>query len=180
MWCVGALTEEYRSRMYSLLKLYAKPRQSDEPVVCIDEKSQQLIGHSRAALPMKPGSPTKQDYEYVRKGTVNLFVAVEPKAGQRVVCVTERRCKTDFVAFVQTLLSETYATARRVHIVLDNLNTHLSQILRRRAGSACCWQAAAPGALSRHAQTCALAEHGRDRDWHPEPPMLGPAHCQPA
>ena len=137
MWCVGALTEEYRSRMYGLLKLYAKPLSCDEPVICIDEKSQQLVGHSRAALPMKPGSPTKQDYEYVRKGTVNLFVAVEPKAGQRVVCVTERRCKTDFVAFVQTLLSDTYATARRVHIVLDNLNTHFRKsfddVLGRRA-----------------------------------------------
>ena len=116
--------------MYSLLKLYAKPLCCDEPVICIDEKSQQLIGHSRAAtLPMKPSSPTKQDYEYARKGTVNLFVAVEPKAGQRVVCVTKRRCKTDFVAFVQTLVSETYSTARRVHIVLDNLNTHFASPL---------------------------------------------------
>jgi len=91
MWCVGVLTEEYRSRMYSLLKLYAKPLCCDEPVICIDEKSQRLIGRSQAALPMKPSSPTKQDYEYARKGTVNLFVAVEPKVGQRVVCVTECR-----------------------------------------------------------------------------------------
>jgi len=81
MWCVGALTEEYRSRMYSLLKLYAKPLRSDEPVICIDENSQQLIGHSRVALPIKPRSPTKQDYEYVRKGTIKLFFDVGPKLG---------------------------------------------------------------------------------------------------
>ena len=68
--------------MYSLLKLYAKPLRCDELVICIDEKSQQLVGHSRTALPMKPGSPTKQDCEYARKGTVNLFVAASsPKLG---------------------------------------------------------------------------------------------------
>jgi len=91
MWCVGVLTEEYRSHMHRQLRLSAKPLCCDEPVIGKDEKSQQLIGHSRAALPMKPSSPTKQDYEYARKGTVNLFVAVEPKVGQRVVCVTECR-----------------------------------------------------------------------------------------
>ncbi len=69
-------------------------------------------------------SPTKQDYEYVRHGTTNLFVAVEPKAGRRIVEVTAQRGKIDFVAFVKDLLTNTYAKARRVHLVLDNLNTH--------------------------------------------------------
>ena len=124
MWCIGALTEEYRHRMYALLELYARPLSATEPVICIDEKSLQLIGHSRAPLPMTEGAPAKQDYEYKRNGTTNLFVAVEPKAGQRVVSVTEHRGKIDFVAFVGELLTRTYANARRVHLVLDNLNTH--------------------------------------------------------
>lgn len=127
MWCIGALTEEYRRRMYGLLALYARPLREDEPVVCIDEKSLQLIGHSRKPLAMSAGAPAKHDYEYVRKGTTNLFVAVEPKAGQRSVLVTERRGKVDFVSFVQELLTQTYATARRVHLVLDNLNTHFKK-----------------------------------------------------
>jgi len=91
---------------------------------CIDEKSLQLIGHSRAPLPMESCSPAKVDYEYVRNGTTNLFVTVEPKAGQRIVSVTEHRGKTDFVAFVGDLLTNAYAKARRIHLVLDNLNTH--------------------------------------------------------
>ena len=124
MWCIGNLTEEYRRRMYALLALYAKPLRAGEPMICIDEKSLQLIAHSRQPVAMTPNAPAKQDYEYVRKGTTNLFVAVEPKAGQRTVCVTDHRGKVDFVGFVQTLLSGPYATARRVHLVLDNLNTH--------------------------------------------------------
>lgn len=71
--------------MYALLELYARPLRVAEPVICIDETSLQLIARSRQPLPMVQHSPTKQDYEYVRNGTTNLFVAVEPKAGRRIV-----------------------------------------------------------------------------------------------
>lgn len=73
---------------------------------------------------MAPQSPAKQDYEYVRNGTNNLLVAVEPKGGKRVVSVTAYRGKTDFVAFVDELPTSAYAKARRIHLVLDNLSTH--------------------------------------------------------
>ena len=124
MWCIGMLTEEYRHRMYALLELYARPLSRAEPVICIDEKSLQLIGHSRKPLPMTKRASAKHDYEYTRNGTTNLFVAVEPKAGQRVVSVTQHRGKVDFVAFIGELLTNKYGKARRVHLVLDNLNIH--------------------------------------------------------
>lgn len=124
MWCIGRLTEEYRQRMYDLLDLYARPFRPREPVICLDEKSKQLLKNSRTPLPLRPGMPVRQDYEYVRAGTCNLFVAVEPKGGRRTVLVTDRRAKPDFVAFVQYLLEQVYVTAHRVHLVMDNLNTH--------------------------------------------------------
>lgn len=124
MWCIGALTEDYRQRMYDVLELYARPYRAQEPVICIDEKSKQLTRDSRAPLSMQPGMPAKYDYEYVRAGTCNVFVAVEPKGGRRVLKVTERRTASEFVAFVRQLLERTYGSARKVHLVLDNLNTH--------------------------------------------------------
>jgi hypothetical protein len=124
MWCIGALTEEYRQRMYGLLDLYARPYQRQEPVICLDEKSKQLLGNTREPLPAKPGVPAKHDYEYARGGTCNVFVAVEPKGGRRTVAVTEHRAKTDFVSFVQHLLERVYVRARRIHLVMDNLNIH--------------------------------------------------------
>jgi hypothetical protein len=124
MWCIGNLTEEYRKRMYNLLELYARPFLSTEPVICVDEKSKQLTGETRPTLPMRPGSPEKYDYEYARAGTCNLFVAVEPRGGRRTVVVTEQRTKIDFVVFVQHLVEDVYAKARRIHLVMDNLNTH--------------------------------------------------------
>jgi hypothetical protein len=110
--------------MYDVLELYARPYSEREPVICLDEKSKQLIQDSREGLPMKSGAPAKYDYEYVREGTCNVFVAVEPKGGRRVVKVTERRTKPEFVGFVRHLLERSYASARKVHLVLDNLNTH--------------------------------------------------------
>ena len=127
MWCIAALTLEYRKRMYHLLALYALPLRKEEPVVCIDEKSLQLLADSRAPVAMKPGRLRREDYEYVRRGTTNLFVAVEPKAGRRQVVITTRRGKADFVAFVQKLLSTTYKSVRRLHLVVDNLNTHFAK-----------------------------------------------------
>ena len=135
MWCVGTLTEDYRERMYDLLDLYARPFRAGEPVVCVDEKSKQLHKNPRTPLPMRPGMACRQDYEYKRNGTCNLFVAVEPKGGRRKVLVTDRRTKTDFVAFVCHLLEEVYATARRVHLVLDNLNTHFRKCFEDVLGS---------------------------------------------
>lgn len=110
--------------MYDLLDLYGRPFRRREPVVCLDEKSKQMLKDSRAPLPIRPGMPVRQNYEYVRSGTCNLFVAVEPKGGRRTVLATDRRTKPDFVAFVQHLLEQVYAKARRVHLVMDNLNTH--------------------------------------------------------
>ena len=124
MWCIGRITTEYRERMYDLLGLYAKPYNAAEPVICIDEKSKQLLQQTRRPIPATPGQVAKEDYEYKRAGTRNLFVAVEPKGGHREVEVTLRRTKPDFVGFVRYLAQEVYAQAEKIHLVLDNLNTH--------------------------------------------------------
>lgn len=124
MWCIGRITAEYRARMYELLALYARPYRAQEPVVCVDEKSKQLLQQIRPALAVRPGRIAKEDYEYKRAGTRNIFLAVEPKGRHREIAVTARRAKPDFVAFVQRLAGEVYGQARKIHLVLDNLNTH--------------------------------------------------------
>ena len=110
--------------MYAVLDLYAQPYQAEEPVVCVDEKSKQLLQQTRRPLAGRAGVVAREDYEYKRAGTRNLFVAVEPKGQHREVAVTARRTKVDFVNFVRELVEGVYAGARKVHLVLDNLNTH--------------------------------------------------------
>jgi len=128
MWCIGQLTAQYRERMDGLLELYQRPYNRDEPVVCVDEKSKQLLAPKRPGIPLKPGQPQKVDYEYERKGTRNLFVAVEPLVGWRQVQVTCHRQKSDFVAFIRQLLQGRYRHAKTVHLVVDNLNTHFAKM----------------------------------------------------
>lgn len=124
MWCIGKLTKEYRERMYALLDLYARPYQKNEPVVCVDEKSKQLLEQPRTPIAASPGKPIKEDYEYKRAGTRNIFMAIEPKGGRRQAEVTARRTKRDFVQFISHLVKKVYAREQKIHLVVDNLNTH--------------------------------------------------------
>jgi len=127
MWRIQEITPEYRERMYDLLDLYALPYDARKPVICVDEKSKQLFGEKRKPISQKPGSPLKYDYEYVRNGTRNIFVAVEPKGGRRIVEGTKRRAKHDFARFVKRLVDESYLSVDKLRLVVDNLNTHFEK-----------------------------------------------------
>lgn len=124
MWCIQAITEEYRARMYRLLKLYQQGYNPKEPLICMDEKSKQLLQDSRQPIKAKPGKLEKYDYEYNRKGTCNIFLAVAPKAGIRIVKVTDTRTKTDFAYFIEDLVEKHFRKTNYIQLVLDNLNTH--------------------------------------------------------
>jgi hypothetical protein len=127
MWCIAEITPEYRKRMYRLLDLYEEDYNRKYPVICIDEKSKQLIEEARKPIPLRPGSPAKYDYEYRRNGTRNIFVAVEPKGGRRIITVTNARTKKDFANFVRNIVEIEYKQAVNIRIVLDNLNTHFEK-----------------------------------------------------
>lgn len=107
-----------------VLNLYAQPFNPQRPMVCFDEKMTQLLSDVREPLPLMPNSGRRQDYEYRRGGTRNLFVFVEPKAGKRTVLVTQRRGKREFAQAIRYLVDTLYPQAEVIDVVLDNLNTH--------------------------------------------------------
>jgi len=115
---------EFVAAMEDVLEVYHRPYDAARPVVCMDECSKQLIGEVRAPLPPQPGQVAKEDSEYERRGTANVFMAVEPLAGQRTTQVTERRTRIDWACFVQRLLMTVYPLAEKLVLVMDNLNTH--------------------------------------------------------
>lgn len=127
MWCIQQITAAYRKRRYALLKLYKEEYDPQHPVVCFDEKSKQLLESVRESIKAQPGSIEKEDYEYKRKGTCNIFVAVEPKAGKRFIQVTAKRRKSDFVDFIKGMIDKQYSKIKTVRLVLDNLNTHFKR-----------------------------------------------------
>ena len=118
--------------MEDVLDLYAEPYDPQRPVVCFDETSTQLLAETRPPMPPRPGLPLRQDYEYRREGTRNLFLACEPLAGWRQVAVTQRRTMQDFAHQMRWLVDEAYPETPVVRVVMDNpvsstgqaLNTH--------------------------------------------------------
>jgi hypothetical protein len=110
--------------MEDVLDVYARPHDPSVPVVCMDEKPYQLLAHARDPIPAAPGRDRKEDSEYVRHGTCSIFVWVEPLAGRRRVTARAQRTRIDWAHEVDHLLSVEYPDARKVVLVMDNLNTH--------------------------------------------------------
>jgi hypothetical protein len=124
-WCLPeGPSADFVAAMEDVLEVYHRPYDADRPVVCMDEASKQLIAEVREPLPARPGSVAKQDSEYERRGTANLFMAVEPLAGKRSVQVTDRRTKVDWAQFIKFLLLTVYPEVAIIVLVMDNLNTH--------------------------------------------------------
>ena len=118
------MSADFVVHMEDVLDLYAEPYNPERPVVCFDETSTQMLANARPPIPAAPGHPRREDYEYRREGTRNLFLACEPLAGWRHVEVTQRRTKEDFAHQMRWLVDEAYPDVAVVRVVLDNLNTH--------------------------------------------------------
>ena len=110
--------------MEEVLELYEEPYDLKKPTVCFDEMPYQMVAEKRTPLPQKPGRPQRYDYEYERKGMVNIFTFFEPQRGWRHLDVTDRRTAVDFAEEMRRLVDEHYPEAEKVRVVLDNLNTH--------------------------------------------------------
>lgn len=110
--------------MEVVLDVYQRPYDARRPVVCMDEASKQLLAEVFEPLPVKPGHVAKEDSNYERHGTCNLFVAFEPMRGQRDVTVTDRRTKCDWAEYVRKIADERYPDAECITLVCDQLNTH--------------------------------------------------------
>jgi hypothetical protein len=128
MWVVADLDEEYITKMEDVLEVYERPYDQQEPVVCLDEKPITLHADVRPASPATPGREARRDNEYERRGTANVFCAVEPKAGRHFTFPTPDRSGFEF-ARVAVELALAYPEARTIHLVMDNLNIHRQKAL---------------------------------------------------
>jgi hypothetical protein len=125
MWCIPPESDaEFVCAMENVLAVYKRPYDASHPVVCFDEKSKQLVGEVATPIPAAPGREERHDYEYIRNGTANLFMLVEPLRGWRHVSITSRRTKLDFARQMKELVDVHYSDATKVTLVMDNLNTH--------------------------------------------------------
>ncbi len=115
---------EFVANMESVLDVYKRPYDADYPVVCMDESPKQLIQEVRSSIKIKPGQQARVDYEYVRNGVVNIFMANEPLKGKRMVEVREFKTKKQWATFIKWIADKQYPHAKTITLVMDNLNTH--------------------------------------------------------
>ncbi|HEY1353645.1 MAG TPA: IS630 family transposase [Ktedonobacteraceae bacterium] len=124
-WCIPTQPDaEFVYHMEDVLSVYTRPYDPRYPQVCMDEINTQLLAETRDPLPMEPGKPKREDYEYERQGVCNIFLACEPLAGQRYTMVAAQRTKQEWAEFICRLSDEYYPQAEKIILVMDNLNTH--------------------------------------------------------
>ena len=110
--------------MEDVLGVYERPYDPKRPVLCVDERPCQLIDNVLVPLPMQPGKPKREGYQYKRNGVCTVFIAFEPLTGQRIVQVRKRRTKKDYAHFMQYVADTFYPDVDQIVVVQDNLNTH--------------------------------------------------------
>lgn len=126
MWCIPPKQNaEFVARMEDVLEVYERPYCAEYPVVCMDEKPFQLLDEYLEPIPMGDGNHTKKyDSEYIRKGSCAIFMFTEPLGQWREAHALPRRTAIDWANQMKWLLDVQYPNAKKVVLVMDNLNTH--------------------------------------------------------
>ena len=121
MWC-HSKDPLFKEKMQAIVDLYVDSP-VDEPVLCIDEKTgMQALSRAREIQTSGPGKPGRFDFEYKRNGTRCLFACFDVGTGEVLGRCTTTRTRDDFQEFMDEV-ARRYPQGR-VHVVLDNLNTH--------------------------------------------------------
>ena len=110
--------------MEDILAVYARPFDTQRPLVCLDETTKQLVKETRAPVPAAPARPACIDYEYERNGVATLFMLCSPLHGWRHVRVGETKTRIDYAQCLRALAEDHFPSAERIILVQDNLNTH--------------------------------------------------------
>ena len=126
--------------MEDVLAVYARPPDPRRPLICFDEAGKDLKAHTRPLQPAAPGQVAREDSEYERAGSRNLFLACAPHLGWRQMAVTEHRTAIDFAHALRALVDQQFPQAERIVLVLDQLNTHTPAALYQAFPPAEAWR----------------------------------------
>ena len=110
--------------MEDVLQVYTRPLDDKRPLLCVDEMPKQLLSETREPLPVTPGKPARQDYEYKRGRVADVFMVFEPLVGKRYIEITDQRLREEWAQVMQKVSDELYPQAEKIGVVMDNLNTH--------------------------------------------------------
>ena len=101
--------------------------QRGEVLICLDEKPNiQVLERAKPTQPMRPGQIERQEFEYVRHGTVNLWAGLVAYNGRLWAECLDKNDGEHFRPAVRRLLHP-YGWAKRIHLIIDNGSSHISE-----------------------------------------------------
>lgn len=115
--------------MEGVLEVYKRAYNEDFPVICMDESNKQHEQEKLEGTPAKPGKLKRFDTSYEKNGVSNIFLSFEPLTGKRWINVAERRTRIDWARHIQELVEVHYPNAKKILLVVDNLNIHTGAAL---------------------------------------------------
>ena len=115
--------------MEDILNVYQGDYSGQNPLVCMDETSKQLTKETRVPIPANTDHVEYYDSEYERNGTANIFMFFNPIEGKRRVDITDNRTAKDWAHQIKQLVDVDYPEAKKITLVMDNLNTHVGASL---------------------------------------------------
>jgi len=110
--------------MEDILDVYTRKYDENCILVCMDEVPRQLIGEKRIPIPAGRGKIARYDTEYKRNGTCEIFMFAAPLKGWRRAEVMEHRTGLDWAQQIKKLITVDFPHAKKIVLVMDNLNTH--------------------------------------------------------
>lgn len=124
-WSVPAeKSAEFVANMEDVLDLYQQPYDPEYPLWCMDEKPYKLLGEVRNPLPTRPGLIRKEDSEYKRNGVASIFCCIQPHTGKIVTDAEWTRTAVDWAEKIKYLVDVVEPKAKKIILVMDNLNVH--------------------------------------------------------
>jgi transposase len=115
----------FEEKMAEILDLYLHPPRRCR-VLCLDEKTSiQALDRLYPTLPLRPGLVERQEFEYVRHGTVDLFAAFDVGTGEVFAQCYQRHTNLEFRHCLRAL--RVRDPDSRWHLILDNAGYHKKQ-----------------------------------------------------
>ncbi len=114
---------DFVCNMEAVLDVYERPYDKDQPVICLDESPKQIISETKKSFTDSKGV-LHQDYEYKREGVKSMYMIAEPLRGYREVHVEDNHTSLTYAKVIEKIVTKTYATAKKITIVEDNLSAH--------------------------------------------------------
>jgi transposase len=114
----------FEDKVRDVVGLYLDPPEG-EVVVSVDVKAGiQALDRTQRLLPTCFGKTEKRTHDYVRKGTLDLYAAIDIRTGKVITSLSKTHKSVDFLRLMKKVRAA--YRGKKIHVVLDNASPHTS------------------------------------------------------